>query len=330
MPPAGRGGPRGPRIRRPARLPNGPELGGRRIVQIEGHCRPRGRGKITSELFLRIARPETLYRAWRQVRRKGGGPGGDGVTIEIYGRDVEARLSRLARLLVAGRYRPGPMRRFGVPKSSGGVRQIAVPCIADRIVQTAVVRELQPSLEPRLGDASFAYRRGLSVEHAIARLLVYRLWGYPWLLEADIVRCFDSIPHGRLASELAEWIDCERTRDLIGMWLEAFSRRGRGIPQGAPVSPLLVNLYLDPVDRAVATRRAKLVRYADDLVVACRRREQAEAAKERLERALAARGLALAADKTRILHISEGLAFLGYRMRGTRIFRRTDRTGTAF
>jgi len=270
-------------------------------------------------IFARIARPETLRRAWHGVRRRGGGPGGDGVTIEAYARDLDRRLSRLARLLLDGRYRPGPMRRFTVPKRTGGVRRIAVPCIADRVVQTAVVRELQPCLEPRLGDASFAYRRGLSVEHAIARLLVYRLWGHPWLLEADILRCFDSIPHDRLLKELPEWIGCARTRDLIRGWLHAFSRRGRGIPQGAPVSPLLLNLYLDPVDRAVARRRARLVRYADDLVVACRRREEAEKARERLQQALAVRGLLLAPEKTRITHVAEGIDFLGYRVRANTV-----------
>ncbi len=274
-----------------------------------------------SGIHTRLYDPALLTAAWRRVRRAGGGPGRDGMTLEAFARNVEARLADLAVELRTGRWRPAPLLRIHVPKRDGGRRTLAIPTVRDRVVHTALALVLEPLLEPLQGPGSFAYRRGRSAEQALAALVVLRLRGYVWLLETDVARCFDSIPHGPLLDLLAAHVPCRRTLGLVRAILRSFSRRARGIPQGSPLSPLLANSYLAALDRALTFRGARPVRYADDLVVACRSREVAEMALVRLRATLARLGLSAREDRTRIVHVSSGLDFLGHRLRGTRLFR---------
>ena len=241
----------------------------------------------------------------------GGGPGGDGITIEAFQSDLENHLAHLASALAEGRYRPGPLRQFRVDKPDGRSRKLAVPCVVDRVAQTAVLQALTPALDARMADESFAYRPGRSVAQALAVARSAIAGGYSWIVDADIERFFDSIPHRPLLRELTIWLDDCRFLGLIGLWLRAFAPAGCGLPQGAPLSPLLANLYLHPLDRILAAAGILGVRYADDLILLCRSRDVAERARRIASGALKASGLRLHADKTRIAHVSAGVVFLG-------------------
>lgn len=254
---------------------------------------------------------KALHIAWQKVRANGGGPGGDGVTIKVFASDLDRHIAGLAKGLATGRYRPGPLRRFRIPKSLGGYRELAVPPIVDRVAQTAVMLALVPLLDARMADESFAYRPGRSVDQALTRARKFLAEGFIWIVDADIERFFDSVPHSTLIQELAIWLDDPRLLALIGIWLRAWAKGARGLPQGAPLSPLLANLYLHPFDRMLAAARIAAVRYADDFVLLCPSRETAERARRIAGGALKSRGLRLNLEKTRIVHASKGVTFLG-------------------
>ncbi|MCZ7659377.1 MAG: reverse transcriptase domain-containing protein [Xanthobacteraceae bacterium] len=272
-------------------------------------------------VFTRICSDATLAAGWRRVRRNGGGAGGDGETPQAFARDLTGSIRRLSRELREGCYRPGPLRSWVIAKPGGGVRRLAVPPVRDRVAQSAAVIILAPLVESRMSRASFAYRAGLSVEQAAALVTFYRLRGFTWVVDGDIADFFPSILHAPLRARFVEAVDCQRTRDLIALWLAAFSPAGRGLAQGAPLSPLLSNLALADVDRAVDSRKVRLVRYADDFLLMTRTRPEAEAAAARLAELLRPLGLTLNAAKTRIAHLDEGIRFLGYRFERDRILR---------
>jgi CRISPR-associated protein Cas1 len=255
--------------------------------------------------------PDNLHAAWRHVRSNGGGPGGDGVTLEAFGRQLDSYLARLAAALASGNYRPGPVRRCTVRRPSGGTRELAIPCVIDRVAQSTVLAAITPALDARMAHESFAYRPGRSVAQALtlARAMIRR--GHVWIVDADIERFFDKVPHRPLLYELAIWLDDPKLLALIGGWLRAFASGGRGLPQGAPLSPLLANLYLHPIDRVLASAGIVGVRYADDFLLLCTSRHAAERARHIAVRALNDRGLRLHPEKTRIVHVSKTIVFLG-------------------
>lgn len=263
-------------------------------------------------LFERATSLRTLEDAWVKVRTNAGGAGGDGLTVEAFDRTANDSLLRLQRALRSGAYRPGPLRRVTIPKKDGERRWLAIPCVVDRVAQTAAAIVLMPVLEGEMEDDSFAYRPERSVQMAVARIAKHRREGFTWVVDGDIERYFDNVPHDRLMNRLGRSLGEARLLDLIGLWLEGFSDTGRGLPQGSPISPLLANLYLDDVDEAIAGRGIRLVRFADDFVLLCKDRVRAGRARERMERLLADYGLRLHPDKTRIVPFQQGFRFLGH------------------
>ncbi len=257
--------------------------------------------------------PAALARAFARVRANRGGAGGDGVTIEAFAANLDAKLVRLAAELAAGSWRPGPLRHASIAKPSGGVRVLAIPCIADRVAQTAMLAALVPVLDARMSAASFAYRPGRSVTQALALARTYLAQGRTWVLDADIRDFFGSVPHARLLEELAIWIDDDRLYALAGVWLRACGS-GRGLPQGAPLSPLFANLYLHPLDRILIAGGIRAVRYADDFLCLCENERAAWRTLRIVRRVLACRGLALAREKTRIVNDPAHVVFLGERL----------------
>lgn len=259
----------------------------------------------------RLADLDLLWRAWARVRQNRGAPGGDGETIELFAADAMARIVRLQRELACGVYMPGPVRGVQVPKKSGGMRQLAIPCVVDRVAQTAAAMLLQPVLEPEFEEESCGYRPGRSVAMAVRRVAALYRAGYRWVVDGDIDDFFDEVDHRRLLEDLARHVDDPRLLDLVRLWLSSFSDDGRGLPQGSPLSPLLANLYLDRVDEEIRSEGVRLVRYADDFLPLCRSRRRAEAALARIAALLAKRGLALDPEKTRIVDFERGFRFLG-------------------
>jgi CRISPR-associated protein Cas1 len=205
-----------------------------------------------------------------------------------------------------------PYRRVYIPKSSGGVRPLDIPSIVDRVAQGAVAMTLMPVLEREMEDSSFAYRPGRSVAQAVQRVASHRRDGFRWVVDGDIVRFFERVPHDRLIELLERHVDDSRLVDLIALWLENASHEGVGLPQGSPLSPLLANLYLDLVDEQIEGRGVRLVRFADDFVLLCKSADGARGALEKMSALLDEHGLELHQDKTRIVPFDQGFRFLGH------------------
>lgn len=279
-------------------------------------------------LFDKVHRRDVLDRAWEQVRRNRGAAGIDQTTladVERYG--VARLLGELAADLKQGRYRPLPARRVFIPKpGSSEQRPLSIPTVRDRIVQAALRIVLEPIFEADMLGCSFGFRPRRSAHDAL-QVLIDESWrGRRWVVETDIANCFEAIPHSGLMQAVEERVwDRAILRLLRGMLRVGVLQDGSlrrsvaGTPQGGVVSPPLANVYLHRLDRAWRTREhGVLVRYADDALVLCATREQAEAALARLTGLLAELGLEPKAAKTRIVHLTEGgegFDFLGFHHR---------------
>ena len=244
------------------------------------------------------------------------------MSITDFAKDAEARLQKLSEALRSGTYKPQPVKRTYIPKlGSRERRPLGIPTIIDRIVQTALRNVVEPIFENEFDPGSYGFRPNLGCHDALEEIERLLAAGYVHVVDVDLRKYFDTIPHQGLMNEMAKKIADGRVLDLI----EAYLHQGileemklwtpeRGTPQGAVVSPLLANVYLHPVDLAMRQAGFRLVRYADDMVVLCRTRQEAEAALSRLEELIEGRGLQLHPDKTRIAHLMErpGFQFLGY------------------
>src|SRR6266536_108160 len=285
-------------------------------------------GRRFHALYDKVYRRDVLERAWGQVRANRGAAGIDRITlveVERYG--VARLLDELAAELRAGSYRPLPARRVFIPKpGSGEQRPLSIPAVRDRIVQAALKTVIEPIFEADMLECSFGFRPRRSTHDAL-QVLVDEAWqGRRWVVESDIADCFEAIPHDRLMAAVEERIVDRHLLKLLRALLRAgVMEQGAvrhsviGTPQGGVVSPLLCNVYLHRLDRQWQTRgRGMLVRYADDLVVLCRSRREAEDALRALTVILAELGLELRQAKTRIAQLregGEGLDFLGFHHR---------------
>lgn len=267
---------------------------------------------IVGPLYDKIASLDMLRRGWEKVYDNRGAAGGDGLTVERFALVAEAQIERLSQQLVKGTYRPGPARRCTIPKRSGGVRPLDIPCVTDRVVQTSATLVLDPILDPEMEASSFAYRRGRSVAQAVARIAALRRQGYDHVVDGDIRTYFEAIPHERLIARLEKSVNDNAVIDLVWLWLETYSLTGRGIPQGAPISPLLANIYLDTVDERIHASGVRLVRFADDFVLMCRSPTQAQRGLADMAGLLAEEGLEIHPEKTRIVDFTQGFRFLGH------------------
>ncbi|MBV1868286.1 MAG: hypothetical protein KUG69_10335 [Marinosulfonomonas sp.] len=270
--------------------------------------------KVTgSSRFEQITGRAALHEAWRRVRRNGGGAGGDKVTPKWFEHDLDDRLRHLSRALSESTYKPGPLRRIVMRRKDGRARILRIPTITDRVVQTACQIRLSAELDPHMSRDSYGYRPARSVAQALTRVRKASRNGQAWALDADIERFFDNVSHARLLDDLAIWINDPRLLALIRLWLLGFGG-GKGLAQGAPISPLMANLYLHPLDRAFATEGILMVRYADDFVVLVRDESAAKAARAIAASTLNRRGLQLNNYKTNIVRLADGFDFLGERV----------------
>jgi group II intron reverse transcriptase/maturase len=286
-------------------------------------------------LYDKISREDTLAHAYAQCRSNKGAPGVDGqdfADIDAYG--VQRWLGELALALRQETYRPEPIRRVFIPKANGKLRPLGISTLRDRVCMTAAMLVLEPIFEADLPPEQYAYRPGRNAQQAVVEVegLLYR--GHPEVVDADLADYFGSIPHAELLKSAARRIVDRRVLHLIRMWLECpveeTDDRGRktctteardkrrGIPQGSPVSPLLANLYMRRfvlgwkmlgLERSLGTR---LVTYADDLVILCKK-GKAEEALQRLREIMGKLKLTVNEEKTRICKgPEEEFDFLGY------------------
>lgn len=284
-------------------------------------------------LIDKVWRPQTLQAAWQQVQSNRGAAGVDRVSIARFAANEARYLGELEQALEEGRYRPCAVRRVEIPKADGKTRPLGIPTVADRIVQTAVKRVIEPIFEKAFLPVSYGFRPGRGCKEALRQVDQLLKEGYTHVVDADLKGYFDSIPHDRLMERVKGFISDGRLLALIESWLhqdivqdlQRWTPTG-GTPQGAVISPLLANLYLHELDHEMAERGRAMVRYADDFVILCATAEEARAALAEVKAWVSANGLSLHPDKTHVGDCrieGQGFEFLGYRFEaGTRRVRK--------
>jgi group II intron reverse transcriptase/maturase len=285
----------------------------------------RQRNRRFHALYDRIFRfrPDILRQAWEEVRRNGGSAGQDGVSIEDVEREgVEQFLREIEQDLKAGTYRPKPVLRVYIPKADGRQRPLGIPTVRDRVVQQTCKMVIEPIFEANFQDNSYGFRPKRSAQQAVTVVKKALITGW-WVVDADIQGYFDNINHSMLMSLLKRRISDCRVLKLIRLWLEAgvlengvVKASELGSPQGGVISPLMANVYLHVLDMFWAERFSslgKLVRYADDFVIICRTKHDAETAMQKVAQVMELLKLTLHPTKTRVVDMGQdGFDFLGF------------------
>jgi RNA-directed DNA polymerase len=284
------------------------------------HNRVRG-GKWHS-LIDKVYRSENLYSAYREVAANRGAPGVDHVTIEDFTAGLKRNLTKLHDQLRTGEYRPQQIKRVNIPKpGTNETRPLGIPTVRDRVVQGALRHVLEPIFEKQFADHSYGFRPDRGCKDALRRVDKLVKAGSKYTVDVDLKSYFDTIPHEGLVRELRKHVADNQVISLVEKFLQAAVFDGlkhwtptSGAPQGAIMSPLLSNLYLNELDHLMAAAGYEMTRYADDLVIQCKTCEEAETALARVREWTSERGLTLHPTKTKIVHVDEeGFEFLGYR-----------------
>jgi RNA-directed DNA polymerase len=277
-------------------------------------------GGVWFSLMDKVGSDRNLWSAWAKVACNEGAAGVDHVTVAMFEKHLETNLTELSHQL-RGTYRPQAVRRTYIPKSNGGERPLGIPTIRDRVVQGALRHVLEPIFEKDFCPHSYGFRPGKGCKDALRRVDELLKTGYTHVVDADLKGYFDTIPHAKLLDRVREKVADGRVLKLIESFLTAGVMDGlsqwkptAGAPQGAVISPLLSNIYLNPLDHQMARQGWEMVRYADDFVILCRSAGEAHAALEAVQQWTTQAGLTLHEHKTQIVDATlEGFEFLGYR-----------------
>jgi RNA-directed DNA polymerase len=283
------------------------------------------RGGRWHTLIDKVFALQPLLQASQRVLENEGAAGVDHQTTEEFGKDLLREITRLSESLQHDTYRPQAIRRTWIPKpDSTEKRPLGIPTVRDRVVQAAVLQVLEPIFDVAFADRSYGFRHGRGCHHALEEVETLLAAGYVHLVDADLKSYFDTIPKARLMDRVSAKVSDQRVLRLVEMFLEQKIMEDlkewtpeEGTPQGAVLSPLLANIYLDPLDHEMAAAGIAMIRYADDFVILCRSREDAVAALSRVQEWVQANGLTLHPAKTRIVDArTEEFQFLGYVFRG--------------
>lgn len=281
------------------------------------------KGNQWFSLMDKVYRLDTLGIGWEQVQANAGGSGVDGITVERFAKDCPRGLLVLNEQLRQGSYRPQLVKRCWIPKrGTKEKRPLGIPTVRDRIVQSALRMVIEPIFERDFAEQSYGFRPGRGCKDALRRVQQLLDEGCTWIVDADLKRYFDTIPHERLMAKVGERIADGRVLGLIESYLKqgvldglsAYEAGEEGTPQGAVISPLLANIYLNPLDQQMVRQGYEMVRYADDFVILCRSEEAAQAVLREVQTWVQANGLTLHPEKTRLVDMMQpgGFDFLGY------------------
>jgi RNA-directed DNA polymerase len=274
-------------------------------------------------LIDKVWKEENLSAAWLNTTLNGGSAGIDGQTVKQFTEHLDKELKTLQWQIREGSYTPKPLRRCWIPKpGSKENRPLGIPVVRDRIVQGAARNVMEPIFEQQFAEHSYGFRPGRGCKDALRRVDELLGRGYTWVVDADLKSYFDTIPHGKLMERVKEHISDGRLLALLEKYLKAGVMDGlkgweateQGTPQGAVISPLLANLYLNPLDHLMAAKGCEMTRYADDFVIQCRSEEEAKEVLEQVRQWVQENGLSLHPEKTRIVDATAkgGFDFLGY------------------
>ena len=285
-------------------------------------------GTKVHSLVDKIYQPGNLRLAWGKVRANRGSGGIDGESLEDFEEQLEGNLQRLHEELRDKTYRPAPVREHLIPKAGqpGKYRKLGIPTVYDRVCQQAIKNRLEPIFEEAFDEASFGYRPMRSAWDAVDKVTEEIGEGHEWIVDADLKDFFTTVDHGKLMELLNQRVSDGRVLGLVESILKAGvqSKEGyrpteQGTPQGGVISPLLSNVLLTPFDREMRKLGYRLTRYADDWRITCDTRDEAARALHVAGRVLGKLGVTLNREKTRIVHISQGIEFLGLKIkRGVR------------
>ncbi len=277
------------------------------IAPIKAHSLT---GRITAPLVLA---------AFKAVKRNRGAAGIDKVSLRMYEANLADNLSALERDLKNGSFQPLPLRRKFLDKGGGKFRPLGIPAVRDRVAQEVLRRLLHPIFEPLFHSASFGFRPGRNCHQALEHAIHYHEEGFTVVLDADVVGCFDNLPHSLIKEAVAAQVADGNILNLVEKFLRAgvmengvFKPTTIGTPQGGVASPLLANIVLNHLDWQLHQLGYRFVRYADDFVVLCQTKTQAEEAQTQVTHILAQLGLHLSPEKTRITTYGRGYSFLGF------------------
>ncbi len=277
-------------------------------------------------LIDKVYNRQTLKAAWKRVASNRGAAGVDKISIKRFRSKARVYLGELDRDLRDGTYRPAPVKRVHIPKDGKKTRPLGIPTVKDRVVQTALKMVPEPIFEHEFVSTSYGFRPKRGCKDALREVDRLLKEGYTWVVDADVKSYFDTIPHDRLIHLIKERVSDGRLVHLIGLFLNQEIMEDmkhwnpvKGTPQGAVLSPLLANVYLHQLDLTLHRYGRKIIRYADDFVVLCRGKEEAEEALAETQRWIDQNGLQLSQEKTHIgncLEAGQGFEVLGYRFEG--------------
>lgn len=241
-------------------------------------------GTAERALLEQIVAPENLNAAWQQVRRNHGAPGVDGITIEAFPAFLRERSGSLRQALLAGKYRPSPVRRTFIPKPDGTERPLGIPTVLDRLIQQAVAQVLSPLFDPGFSESSHGFRPGRNAHHAVRSVQAAWREKRRHAVDCDLKAFFDTVNHDRVMDGLRQKVKDRRVLALVRRYLTAgvvlpdgqTEATSQGVPQGGPLSPLLANIVLDPLDKELTRRGHVFARYADDFIVLVKSARAAE------------------------------------------------------
>ena len=276
---------------------------------------------LTQDLMERVTQVHNLNKAWKHVKANKGAPGVDGMTVDELREWLVAHKEELVESLMEGSYRSQPVRGVKIPKPGGGMRQLGIPTVVDRLVQQAILQVLEPILDPIFSKSSFGFRPGRSAHDALKRARMYVAEERMIVVDMDVEKFFDRVNHDVLMARLARHVEDKRLLCIIRRFLEAgilqdgvCTPRYEGTPQGGPLSPLLANLLLDDLDKELEQRGHRFCRYADDCNIYVRTIEAGQRVMESITRFLEEKlHLKVNTEKSAVAPVWER-KFLGHRL----------------
>lgn len=295
--------------------------------RAQGMGRPRQTGPAsddpptvkTSTLMDQVVCTSNMVEAYQRVRRNGGAPGVDGMTIDETWTWCGKHWSDVRNQLLDGTYVPQPVRRVDIPKSGGGQRMLGIPTVLDRLIQQAMLQVLQPIFDPTFSESSFGFRPGRSAHQAVQAAQGHIADGHRWVIDMDLEKFFDRVNHDVLMARLARRIEDKRILKVVRAYLQAgmmdngvATPRDQGTPQGGPISPLLSNVLLDELDRELEKRGHRFARYADDCNIYVRSKRAGRRVLDSITRYLETRLRLQVNDEKSAVDRPWNRTFLGY------------------